>query len=56
MNIAQTNLSLANAKNALSAAKSANPYRIEDEIAAFQEVESLERGLAYAKQVLEERF
>lgn len=54
--VAKTNLDLAEAKQRLAEAKRANPYSLEAEIAAFNEVEGLEGGLEYAQKVLEERF
>ncbi len=56
MDIAQTKLDLANARQKLATSKRAIPYKVQDEIAAFQEVQSLEEGLEYALDVLKERF
>lgn len=56
MDISQTNLDLANAKQALAKTKRAIPYDVSKEIKAYEKVKSLEGGLEYAKKVLEERF
>jgi hypothetical protein len=56
VDIAQTKLDLANARQKLATSKRAIPYKVQDEIAAFQEVQSLEEGLEYALDVLKERF
>jgi hypothetical protein len=40
----------------LSNAKAANPYSLQAELKLYEEVISLEGGLAYAERVLEERF
>jgi hypothetical protein len=56
VNIAQTTFDLAEAQQRLSDAKASNPYNLQREIKAYEEVESLTSGLAYAKKVLEERF
>ena len=54
--IATTNLDLANAKQTLLKTQCAIPYSVNDEAAASEEVEALEKGLAFAKRILEERF
>ena len=56
VDISQTNLDLANAKQALAKTKRAIPYDVSKEIKAYEKVKSLEGGLEYAKKVLEERF
>jgi hypothetical protein len=56
VSIAQTNLALANARQQLVNLQRAVPYSVEEEIKAYTLVNELEAGLAYAKQVLEERF
>ena len=56
LSIAKTRLDLANAKQKLAQSKRANPYKLEAELKANQEVEELEGGLAYAEKVLSERF
>jgi hypothetical protein len=49
-------LDLANAKKALVKAQCAVPYDIHAELVAVQAVEAKEAGLAFAVQILEERF
>ena len=56
LTIAQTNRDLAVAKRALSSSRSAIPYDVSKEATAFEEVEKLERGLIFAKNILETRF
>jgi hypothetical protein len=56
LSIAKTKLDLAQAKQKLAESKRANPYKLDAELKANQEVEELEGGLAYAEKVLSERF
>jgi len=56
VSIAQTALDLAEATQRFNNAKGANPYSLQAEINAYQEVNSLKEGLEYAKKVLEQRF
>ena len=56
MDISQTNLDLANAKQDLAKTKRATPYDVSKEIKAHERVKALEGGLEYAKKVLDERF
>lgn len=54
--VATTKRDLAIAKRKLISAKSAYPYSVHDELAAWDDVQALEKGLAYAQAVLTERF
>jgi hypothetical protein len=54
--IATTNLDLANAKQNLLKTQCAIPYSVNAEAAASEEVDALEKGLEFAKRILEERF
>lgn len=54
--IATTNRDLAVAKRALDATKCAVPYNVQSELNANNAVVELENGLAFAQQVLAERF
>jgi len=56
VDISQTKFDLANAKQKLSKIQRAIPYNVQDEIKAYQEVESLEIGLEFAEAILKERF
>jgi hypothetical protein len=56
VDISQTKLDLANAKQKLLLTRRAVPYSVQAEITAYQLVESLEEGLVYAQNVLAERF
>jgi len=56
VSIAQTALDLAEATQRFNNAKGANPYCLKTEIRAYEEMNSLQEGLEYAKKVLEERF
>lgn len=54
--IATTKRDLAQAKQALTRRQSDIPYRVKDEMEAYEAVVALEQGLAYAEKVLAERF
>ena len=54
--IAKTKSDLAKAKRELTKTMSQVPYSLQSELNALSEVKSLEEGLAYAEQVLKERF
>lgn len=54
--VATTKRDLAIAKQKLTAAMSACPYSVHDEIEAWDNVQALEKGLAYAQAVLADRF
>jgi len=56
VSLAQTRVDLAEARQKFTDAKRANPYCLNTEIAAKQEVEALEGGLEYGEKVLAERF
>lgn len=56
MDISQTKLDLAKAKQVLAKNKRRVPYDVSLEIKAYTEVKALEEGLAYAEKVLAERF
>lgn len=56
MTIATTKRDLAQAKQALTRRQSDIPYRVKDEMEAYEAVVALEQGLAYAEKVLAERF
>ena len=54
--IATTKRDLAVAKRRLSAAQSAVPYNVQVELDAYQDVKGLTEALAFAENVLAERF
>jgi hypothetical protein len=54
--VATTKKDLASAKRRLAAAKSNVPYSVQLEFDAHQEVEGLEKALAFAEKILLERF
>ena len=54
--VATTKRDLSVAKRNLAKTQSASPYNVQNELAASQEVASLEEGLAFAEKVLAERF
>jgi hypothetical protein len=56
VDISQTKFDIAQAKQRLLLSQRAIPYSVQNEIAAYQEVENLEAGLAYAQDVLDTRF
>ena len=56
MAIAQTKFDLSEAKQKLAKSQRANPYCVQAEISASQEVTGLEEGLKFAEKVLTERF
>jgi hypothetical protein len=56
VDISQTKLDIANAKQALINSQRAVPYSVHKEIEAYQEVANLEAGLEYAEEVLKTRF
>ena len=56
MAIAQTKFDLSEAKQRLASTQRANPYCVQAEINANQEVKALEEGLSFAEKVLKERF
>jgi len=56
VNIAQTAFDLTKATQKYYDCMRANPYNLQREIEAYQEVNRLSEGLEYAKKVLEERF
>ena len=56
MAIAQTKFDLSEAKQKLARTQRANPYCVQAEISASQEVTGLEEGLKFAEKVLTERF
>lgn len=56
VSIATTKRDLALAKSRLEATKSAIPYNVSEELKIVEEVEGLERGLAFAERILKERF
>jgi rRNA-processing protein FCF1 len=56
VDISQTRLDLAKAKQRLNDTKRAVPYCIQAELNAKSDVDNLEGGLKYAEEVLKDRF
>jgi hypothetical protein len=54
--IATSKLKLAESEEALTKAMCADPYSLDAEIQAYNDVESIKAGLEYAERVLAERF
>lgn len=56
VDISQTKYDLAEAKTKLANVQRKVPYSVQEEIKLHLEVEALEHGLAFAENVLKERF
>ncbi len=54
--VATTKRDLARAKSKLAEAMARVPYEVDRELSVYNEVKGLEEGLAFAQQVLAERF